>query len=172
MNETIAHNPIWPPMPTNIPLDIPKFEGKQAEDPGNHVVTFHLWCSSNSIVDDTIRLRLFQCTLTGVVAKWYVEQPSATHGTFSAIATTFLTYFKLPIHHDSGMELLNHFRQTPVVHISNHLHEWQRHRSLCKAKLDNRVLLDLFLKNLTVEISNDVAHQNIISEEDTISKAQ
>ena len=97
-------------MPTKLPLDIPKFEGKQAKDPGNHVMTFHLWCSSNIIVDNTIRLRLFQRTLTEIAAKWYVEKPSATNGTFSALATAFVTYFQLPIHHDFGMEFLTHFR--------------------------------------------------------------
>ena len=135
-------------------------------------MTFHLWCSLNSIIDKTIRLRLFQRTLTGVAAKWYMEQPSVSHGTFSALATVFLTYFQLPIHHDSGMELLTHFRQTLVIYISDHLHEWRRHQSLCKAKLDDRVLLDLFLKTLTSEISKDVAQQNPTSEEDVISKAQ
>ena len=93
MNDPIAHDPTWPPMPMKLPSDIPKFEGKQAEDPGNHVMTFHLWCSSNSIIDDTIRLRFFQCTLMGVATKWHVEQPLASHGTFSALATMFLTYF-------------------------------------------------------------------------------
>ena len=139
-------------MPTKLPSDIPKFEGKQVEVPGNHVMNFHLWCSSNSIIEDTILLRLFQCTLTAVATKWYVEEPSASHGTFSALTTMFLTYFQLPIHHDSKMELLTHFRQTPAVHITDHLHEWRRRRSLCKAKLDDRVLLDFFLKTLTTEI--------------------
>ena len=90
-NDRIAHDPNWPPMPTKLPSDIPNFEGKQAEDPGNHIMTFHLWCSSNSIIDDTIRLRPFQCTLMGVAAKWYVEQPPASHGTFSTLANVFLT---------------------------------------------------------------------------------
>ena len=101
-----------------------------------------------------------------------MEKPSATHGTFSALTTTFLTYFQLSIHHDSGMELLTHFRQTPTVHISDHLHEWWQRRSLCKAKLDDRVLLYLFLKTLTTDISKDVAQQRPISEEDAIRKAQ
>ena len=103
--------------------------------------------------------------------KWYVEQPFSTHGTFSALTIAFLTYFQLPIHHDSVMELLTHFRKTPAVHISDHLHEWRQCRSLCKAKLDDRVLLDLFLKTLTTEISKDVVQQNPTSEEDAISKA-
>ena len=96
-------------MPTKLRSDIPNFEGKQEEDPGNHIMTFLLWCSSNSIIDDTIRLRLFQCTLMGVATKWYVERPLASHETFNALAITFLTYFQLPIHHDLGMELLTHF---------------------------------------------------------------
>ena len=45
--------------------------------PQNHIMTFHLWCSSNNIVDDSIRLRLFQCTLTGATVKWYIELTQA-----------------------------------------------------------------------------------------------
>jgi hypothetical protein len=28
------------PVPTKLPSDIPKFEGKTGEDPGDHVTTF------------------------------------------------------------------------------------------------------------------------------------
>ena len=80
-------------MPTKIPLDIPKFEGKVGEDPQNHIMEFHLWCSSNNIVDDFVRLRLFQCTLTGVVAKWYLNLPHATYPDFSSLDSMFLQYF-------------------------------------------------------------------------------
>jgi hypothetical protein len=73
-NDPILHDPTWSAMPTKLPSDIPKFEGKAGDDPANHVMTFHLWCSSNSIMDDSIRLRLFQRTLTGPSAKWYVEE--------------------------------------------------------------------------------------------------
>jgi hypothetical protein len=59
-NDPILHDPTWPTMPTKLPSDIPKFEGKAGDDPTNHVMNFHLWCSSNSIMDDSIRLRLFQ----------------------------------------------------------------------------------------------------------------
>jgi hypothetical protein len=64
-NDPILHDPTWPNMPTKLPLDIPKFEGKLWEDPANHVMTFHLWFSSNNIMDDSICLILFQRTLTG-----------------------------------------------------------------------------------------------------------
>jgi hypothetical protein len=69
MNDPMSHDPTWPPVPTKLPLDIPKFEGKNGEDPGDHVTTFHLWCSSNSLNHDSIRLRLFQCTLIGVASQ-------------------------------------------------------------------------------------------------------
>ena len=59
MNNLVSHDPAWPAVPNKIPLDIPKFEGKAREDPSEHVTTFHLWCSSNSLHDDSIRLRLF-----------------------------------------------------------------------------------------------------------------
>ena len=70
------------------------------------------------------------------------------------------------------MELLTHFRQTPAIHISDHLHEWRWHHSFCKAKLDDWVLLYMFLKTFTANISKDVAQQRPISEEDTIIKDQ
>jgi hypothetical protein len=54
LNDLICHDLRWPPMLTKFPLDIPKFEGKPGEDPGDHVMTFHLWCSSNSLKDDSI----------------------------------------------------------------------------------------------------------------------
>ena len=75
MNDPVAHDPAWPAIPTKIPLDIPKFKGKPGEDLSEHVTTFHLWCSSNSLHEDSIRLRLFQCTLTGPAMKWYIELP-------------------------------------------------------------------------------------------------
>jgi hypothetical protein len=75
LNDPIRHSPQWPAIPAKLPSDIPKFDGKPGEDPNNHVMNFHLWCSSNSLMDDSIRLRLFQRTLTGSTAKWYIELP-------------------------------------------------------------------------------------------------
>jgi hypothetical protein len=60
LNDLIHHSPQWPAIPTKLPSDIPKFDGKPGEDPNNHVMNFHLWCSSNSLMDDSIRLHIFQ----------------------------------------------------------------------------------------------------------------
>jgi hypothetical protein len=54
MNKPMSHDPTWPLIPIELPSDILKFKGKNGEDPGDHVTTFHLWCSSNSLNDDSI----------------------------------------------------------------------------------------------------------------------
>jgi hypothetical protein len=58
MNDHVSHDPTWPPVPTKLLSDIPKFEGKNGEDPGDHVTTFQLWCSSNSLNDNSIRFMI------------------------------------------------------------------------------------------------------------------
>ena len=90
-------------MPTKLPSDIPKFEGKARDDPANHVMTFHLWFSSNRNMYDFVQLSLFQCTLTGPSAKWYVDEKSGSHVTFESLAKAFFTLFQLPILHDNGL---------------------------------------------------------------------
>jgi hypothetical protein len=75
MNNHMHHDLSCPSIPTKLPSDIPKFEGRTSEDPGDHVTTFHLWYSLNSLNDNSIWLRLSQRTLTGVSRKWYIELP-------------------------------------------------------------------------------------------------
>jgi hypothetical protein len=106
MNEPVCHDPTWPPIPTKLPSDIPKFEGKNGEDHGDHITTFHLWCSLNSLNDDSIRLILFQRTQIGVVTKWYIELPIGAYGTFSQMVLIFLNHFQLSVHYDVGLELM------------------------------------------------------------------
>jgi hypothetical protein len=171
-NDPILHSPTWPAMPTKLPSDIPKFEGKAGDDPANHVMTFHLWCSSNSIMEDSVRLRLFQRTLTGPSAKWYVEEKSGSHATFESLAKAFLTFFQLPIRHDNGLELLSNFKQTSATHIADHIHEWRRRRSLCKAETTKQQCLDWFLRSLVSLLGKDVASTFPQTEEEAISKAQ
>ena len=137
------HQDFWPPMLTKLPSDIPKFEGKAGECPQNHIMTFHLlWCSSNSIVEDSIRMRLFQCTLTGATAKWYIELPQANYPDFNSLAFMFLQYFQLPIRYDKGVEILLSYRQNNTTHITDHIHEWRKLHSLRKIQLNNKIFLD------------------------------
>jgi hypothetical protein len=106
LNDPILHSPQWPVIPAKLPSDIPKFDGKVEEDLNNHVMTFHMWCSSNSLMDDSIHLRLFQRTLTGSTVKWYIELPRGFFSDFNTLDMDFLTHYQLPIHYDTGTEIL------------------------------------------------------------------
>jgi hypothetical protein len=121
MNDLVHHDPSWPSIPTKIPSDIPKFEGRTGEDPGDHVTTFHLWCSLNSLNDDSIWLRLFQRTLMGVAAKWYIELPRGAYKNFNQLVLVFLNHFQLSIHYDAGIKILSKFFQDWATHISDHI---------------------------------------------------
>jgi hypothetical protein len=52
-NDPIKHAPFWTHIISKLSSDIPKFNEKLGEYPNNHVMTFHLWCSSNSLMDDS-----------------------------------------------------------------------------------------------------------------------
>jgi hypothetical protein len=125
MNDPIFHSPVWPAIPAKLPSDIPKFDEKSRKDPNNHVMTFHLWCSSNSLMDSSIHLHIFQRTLTGSEVKGYIELPRASFHDFNSLAMSFLTHFQLPIRYETCTELLTSLHQTTSVHISDHIHEWR-----------------------------------------------
>ena len=115
INYPIRHHPLWPTIPVKLPSDILKFDGKQGDDPKNHVMTFHFWCSSNSLMDDSVRLRLFQQTLTDTAAKWYIELLQHSFVDLGSLVTVFLTHFQLPIHYKMGTDLLTSLRQNTYI---------------------------------------------------------
>ena len=134
-------------------------------------MSFHLWCSSKSIVDDYVWLRLFQCKITSVAAKWYIELPHSTYSDFSSLASMFLQYFQLLVRYDEGVEILLSSRKK-TTHIMDHIHEWWHHRSFCKIQLDDRILLDAFLSTLLPPISKDMVSQCPQTKEESILMAQ
>jgi hypothetical protein len=75
---------------------------------------------------NSIFLRLFQITLTGSQDKWYVDEKSGSHVTFESLAKAFLSFFQLPVCHDTRLELLSEFKQITVIHIADHIHEWRQ----------------------------------------------
>ena len=159
-------------MSSKIPSDCPKFDGKSKEDPQVHVMTYHLLCSSNLYVDDSIRLRLFQCMLTRDAAKWYVDQPAASHSIFVTLAKTFLSYFQLPLQYDTGMKLLTSFCQSSTTRLSDHVQEWCWRRSTCRAPpFKDRAYLDWFLKSLLSPIEKDVTSHFPQTEEEALQTA-
>ena len=93
-----------------LPSDIKKLEGKVGEDLRAHITAFHLWCFSNSLNDDTIRLILFQINLTSATTKWYIELPSTAFDSFWDLANVFVNQFQLHVHYDVGTYLLSTFQ--------------------------------------------------------------
>jgi len=122
-----------------------------------------LWCSSNSLNDNSIHLCLFQRTLTDNAAKWYIELKQGTLYTFHSLAMDFLTHFQLPIHYETGTELLTSLRQSKSTHISNHIHDWRCRHYLIKARILNKLLVDWFTKSLLPPIAHDVVMGGIVT---------
>jgi hypothetical protein len=91
-------------------------------------------------MDDSIRLRLFQQTLTGSSTKWYIELPQGFFADFNTLAMAFLTHYHLPICYETGTEILSYFKQNKATHISDHIHEWGRSRRLIKLELPDQLL--------------------------------
>ena len=104
-------------------------------------------------MDDSIHLRLFQRTLTGTAAKWYIELPTNFFTDYGTLAMAFLTHFQLPIRYETGTELLTSLRQNTSTHISDHVHEWRRRRRLIRAKIPDQLLADWFTKSLLPTIA-------------------
>ena len=100
---------------------------------------------------------LFQHTLTGPAAKWYIELPRGTFTLFDDLAMTFLNHFQLPVRYDVGTELLSTFWQDKATHISDHIQEWCRRKRLIKAFIPPEFLLKWFLKSLLPYIAKDVS---------------
>ena len=120
------HHPSWPLVLVKILTNILKFEGKMGDDLASHITTYHLWCVSKSMLDDSIKLRLFPRTLIGNAAKWFIELPTSSFHDFGSLAMAFLTHFQLPICYETGMDLLTSLCQNIATHISDHIHEWRR----------------------------------------------
>ena len=158
-------------IPTKIPLDIPNFEGKSGEDSSKHITTFHLWCSLNSLHQESIHLRLFQCTLTGPTVKWHIELPRGAFALFDDLEMTFLNHFQLLVRYDVGTELLSTFWQDKATHISNHIQEWHRQKRLIKSFIPPEFLLEWFLKLLLPYIAKDVSTSEVQNEEQAIFRA-
>jgi hypothetical protein len=93
LNDPIFYDPCCPPMLTTFPSDIPKFQGKPGEDPGDHVTTFHLWCSSNSLNHESIKLQFFEHTLIWVAVKWYIKLNGSKYAYFNDLEMIFLKHF-------------------------------------------------------------------------------
>lgn len=96
--------------------------------------------------------------LTRAATKWHVNQPRATHSTFASLAKDFISYFQSPLHYDTNVEHLTSFCQTSATHISDHVKECRRRRSIYRApKFEDHIYMDWFHRSLLAPVSKDVA---------------
>jgi hypothetical protein len=58
-NFPISHDPSWPIIAAKLPSNMLQFDGKRGEDHSTDIMTYPLWCSSKSLMDDSIMLHLF-----------------------------------------------------------------------------------------------------------------
>jgi hypothetical protein len=123
-------------------------------------------------MDDSICLRIFQQTLTGSAAKWYIELPQGFFSDFNTLAMAFLTHYQLPICYDTGTEIFTSFKQTKGTHISDHIHEWRRRRRLIKLELPDQLLAEWFTRSFVNEIGKDITISGVVTEERAIICAQ
>jgi hypothetical protein len=123
-------------------------------------------------MDESIRLCLFQRTLTGLAAKWYIEFPQGLFNDFNTLAMDFLPHYQLLIRYETGTEILSSFKQSSSTHISNHIHEWRRRICLIKVPLPDQLLVEWFTKSLIGPIARDVSMGGVITKEKTIGRAQ
>ena len=168
----MSHEPSWSVIPAQLPSDIPKFEGKAGEDPGEHITTFHLWFSLNSLNHDSVHLMLFQCTLIGPTVKWCIELLGESYTSFNDLAMTFLNHFQLPMCYDVSTKLLSTFRQDKSTHISDHIQEWHRRKRLINTFIPPEFLLEWFLNYLFPYIAKDVSTFGVQNKEQAIFRAQ
>lgn len=158
MNDLIYHLPFWLDMPTKLPIDIPNFEGKLGEEPLNHL----WWCASKYLIDDSIRLRIFQRTLISLAVKWYIGLPRGSLKNFNALTIAFLTH-QLPVHYENDTKLLNALKQITSMYISDHIHEWRRRCRLVKIFIPDQIMAEWFLKSLLPKIIEDVAKGGVVT---------
>lgn len=155
-------------MTVNLPSDIPKFEGNPRENPSMHITIYHLWCSSNSLVDDSVKLHLCQCTLDGDTTKWYIEFDTRSYSDVSSLAQTFLTQFQFPTQFDIDLDLLSNFKKYDAILISDHIHVWNRRKQLVGTKLFDEILCKWFILYLQPQIAKDVSMFHIVTKEECI----
>ena len=135
-------------------------------------MSFHLWHSANNIIEDLVQVHLFQRTLIGLIAKWYVNKPLGTYITFECIAKEFLSFSQFPIHHDTRLEILTRHHYSTTTHIANHIHEWHRRCSIYKIDVEWKFLLDWFFKSMLPPISKYVAMGMPETKDEAILKSQ
>jgi hypothetical protein len=104
--------------------------------------------------------------------KWYIELDRSRYSSFGELVMAFLNHFQLLVRYNTGTEMLANFKQITADHISDHIQEWRRWKSLIKVPVPPAFLLECFLKSLVPQLSKDVTTSGVFSKEDAIMRDQ
>ena len=63
-------------------------------------------------------------------------------------------------------------KQDRATHISDHIHEWRRHRLLIKFDIPDQLLTDWFTTSFFNQIAKDISMGACVTEEQAIADAQ
>jgi len=157
---------------SKIPSDILKFDGKLGEYPSTHIMAYHLWCSSNSLMDDSVRLHIFQRSPNKATAKWNIELKGSYFISFNELTISFLTHYQFPIQYETRIDLLTSLLQNNSTHICDHIHEWRKRHGMIETQITDNVLMEWFTNSLLPPISYDVAMAGVTIEEKDILRVQ
>lgn len=135
-------------------------------------MTYHLWCQSNSQVDDFVHLHLFQWTLTSAVAKWYIEFARGSYQDFNSLAMAFLTHFQLLVCYETSTHLVTSLKHDTTTHIFDHIHEWRHRHRLIKFEILDELLTKWFTKSFIKKLAADIAMGGYVTKYQAISHAQ
>jgi hypothetical protein len=108
----------------------------------------------------------------GSAAKWYIELPRGFFSNFNTLTMDFLKDYQLPIHDETGTDILSSFKKYLATHISDHNHEWKRILRLIKLDLPDQLLVERFTKSFVNKICHDISMGGVVIEEEAISCAQ
>lgn len=137
-----------------------------------NITTYHLWCVSNSLLDDSIFILLFPHTLANNTLKWFINFSTTSFNSFTTLVMSFLTHFKLHIWYEIGTKIMTSLWWNNATHIFDHIHEWGRCRWLVKAMIHYWILVDWFSKSLLPPISKYISMVGDIIEEKNIYRSQ
>jgi len=151
---------------------MPNFDEKPGEESSKHIMTYHLFYSSKSLMDHSIRLRLFYRSLMGGATKWHIKPKGISFEILNNLAFFFLTQFQIPIRYEIEIEILRSPFHDISTYISNHIHKWRKWCRMVKANIPDQLLMEWFTKSLFPPISKDVSMEGETIEDQAIMCAQ
>jgi hypothetical protein len=123
-------------------------------------------------MDDSVRLGIFQRSLTRSATKWYIELQGASFKIFNDLEMTFITHYQLPIGYAIGIELLMSLQHDTSTHIFDHIHELRQRHRMINTQILEKLPMEWFTKSLLPPTTKDITMVGETTEEKAIMHSQ